>query len=307
MDPSRVFSVDEVIVHYKYKMLELNPKSPDNGRDLALLRLDRDAVSAGLEPLCLPPGRKFPDDTGVKMGYTEGWGTDTDSTGECITGEEGPAPFQPCQARTIIPTKDGGPPQIHQGCVKGKSPTSILIKEHKAGLCARLKSHLRRHKQLKKHLMIPGVSEVVVLTSSEVERRCYHENRVGRDRRKAGWCATCRAEAVPGEFGYCGQLSINKTAEETLNTTSNWGFCLQSAACTRSEPVTLIALIALCQDEQWIQSEDSEITGDLLGHPHWGAVQAVHHRDQHREGAMCRQEDLSSHENLPRQGRSSRW
>ena len=110
----KVFSVLEVIVHYKYKMLELKPRPEENGRDLALLRLDRDAVRAGLEPICLPPGRRFPDDVGIIKGYTEGWGTDTDSTGECITGEEGPAPFQPCQERTIIPVSDGGPPKIYQ-------------------------------------------------------------------------------------------------------------------------------------------------------------------------------------------------
>ena len=81
-------------------------------------------------------------------GYTEGWGTDTDSTGQCITGEEGPAPFQPCQERTIIPASDGGPPKIYQGCVKGKSPTALLMSEHKDGLCARLKSQLRQKKKL---------------------------------------------------------------------------------------------------------------------------------------------------------------
>ena len=63
-----MFSVVEVIVHYKYKMLELKPSPEENGRDLALLRLDRDAVSAGLEPICLPPGRMFPDDVGIIKG-----------------------------------------------------------------------------------------------------------------------------------------------------------------------------------------------------------------------------------------------
>ena len=127
-------------------------------------------------------------------GYTEGWGTDTDSTGQCITGEEGPAPFQPCQDQTIIPAGDGGPPKIYQGCVKGKSPTALLMSEHKDGLCARLKSQLRQKKKLSRHLMLPGLSEVVVVTRGEIQRRCYHENRVGRDRRTAGWCATCRAD-----------------------------------------------------------------------------------------------------------------
>ena len=105
--------------------------------------------------------------------------------------------------------------------------------EYKDGLCARLKSQLRRSKLLKRHLMLPGVSEVVVVTEQEVERRCYHENRAGRDRRPAGWCATCREEAEPGQYGYCGSASSNKTTEQTLNFTTNWGFCLRSAACTR--------------------------------------------------------------------------
>ena len=105
--------------------------------------------------------------------------------------------------------------------------------EYKDGLCARLKSQLRRSKVLKRHLMVPGLSEVVVVTRAEVERRCYHENRAGRDRRRAGWCATCRQEAEPGQYGYCGPASSNLTAEQTLNFTSNWGFCLRSAACSR--------------------------------------------------------------------------
>ena len=240
-----MFAVEEVIVHYKYKILELQPRSEENGRDLALVRLDRDAMSEGLEPLCLPPGRRFPDDSGILKGYTEGWGTDTDTSGQCITSQEGPAPFQPCQARTIIPTRDGRPPKIYKGCVKGKSPTSLLIKEYKAGLCARLKAHLRRQKEVERHLMIPGVSELVVVTQSEVERRCYHENRFGWERREAGWCATCREEAEPGEYGYCGQESQNKTTEQTLNRTSNWGFCLQSAACTRSGTSTAQSNLSL--------------------------------------------------------------
>ena len=60
-----MFSVLEVIVHYKYKLLGLKPTAQENGRDLALLRLDRDAVLAGLEPICLPPGQRFPDDVGM--------------------------------------------------------------------------------------------------------------------------------------------------------------------------------------------------------------------------------------------------
>ena len=233
VDSKKVFAVLEVIVHYRYKMLELQPSAAENGRDLALLRLDRDAVVAGLEPICLPPGRRFPDDEGLIKGYTEGWGTDTDSTGQCITGEEGPAPFMPCQAQTILPARDGGPPKIYQGCVKGKSPTALLMTEYRDGLCARLRSQLRREKVVERHLMVPGLAELVVVTEGELERRCYHENRVGRDRRAAGWCATCREEAEPGQYGYCGQQSTNKTAEQTLNFTTNWGFCLRSAACTR--------------------------------------------------------------------------
>ena len=41
------------------------------------------------------------------------------------------------------------------------------------------------------------------------------------------------SSAEPGQYGYCGELSTNKTAEQTLNFTTNWGFCLDSAACAR--------------------------------------------------------------------------
>ena len=57
--------MEEVIIHYKYSMLELMPTSLENGRDLALIRLTRDAVDAGKEPVCLPPGPRFPDDVGM--------------------------------------------------------------------------------------------------------------------------------------------------------------------------------------------------------------------------------------------------
>ena len=42
-----------------------------------------------------------------------------------------------------------------------------------------------------------------------------------------------REEAEPGQYGYCGGESINRTAEQTLNFTTNWGFCLRSAACAK--------------------------------------------------------------------------
>ena len=86
---------------------------------------------------------------------------------------------------------------------------------------------------MKKHFMIPGADEVVVVTK-ELKRRCFHENRFGEDRKDDGWCATCRKEAEAGEYGYCGEHSLNRTVEQTLNFTSNWGFCLRSSACTRS-------------------------------------------------------------------------
>ena len=51
------------------------------------------------------------------------------------------------------------------------------------------------------------------------------------------WKTVClRSRAEPGESGYCGENSVNETAEQFLNMTAkNWGFCLESSACERWE------------------------------------------------------------------------
>ena len=51
------------------------------------------------------------------------------------------------------------------------------------------------------------------------------------------WKTLClRSRAEPGESGYCGENSVNETAEQFLNMTAkNWGFCLESSACERWE------------------------------------------------------------------------
>ena len=164
------------------------------------------------------------------MKKNQGWGTDTDKTGQCRTGEEGPSPFKMCQVHTYIPDLRGGPTRRFKGCGRGKSPTAYLVKQFKDGLCARLKNFLRLRHFLKRHFMMKGVSEIKVVSGKHI-RQCYHENR-GKDRRKAGWCATCRPRAKPGEHGYCGEGSIDKEKEQMLNFTTNWGFCLGSKACT---------------------------------------------------------------------------
>jgi hypothetical protein len=33
---------------------------------------------------------------------------------------------------------------------------------------------------------------------------------------------------APGEYGYCGNKTVNAEAEATFNFTENWGFCLES-------------------------------------------------------------------------------
>ena len=161
----------------------------------------------------------------------QGWGSDTDKTGQCRTGEEGPSPFSRCQVNTIIPNENGGPSRKFKGCVRGKSPTAYLVQRFKNGLCARLKNYLRLRKFMKRHFMVKGVSEIKVVSGKNV-RKCYHENRNGKDKRKAGWCATCRPRAQPGEHGYCGLGSKDPEKEQMLNFTTNWGFCLKSKACT---------------------------------------------------------------------------
>ena len=111
----------------------------------------------------------------------------------------------------------------------------MRVEKLKKGLCARLKDFLLRKKIIrnKKQFIIPGVKEIQVL-EGEHKRKCYHENRAGKDKRSGGWCATCRKESAPGEHGYCGTQTIDENKESEFDITStNWGFCMKSEACER--------------------------------------------------------------------------
>ena len=72
-------------------------------------------------PICLPPGDKFPDETGIV--YVAGWGLHHESTKEadCTTGDKGPDPFSKCKFPFFM-DNDGGNPWNQ--CLKVKSPSS---------------------------------------------------------------------------------------------------------------------------------------------------------------------------------------
>ena len=145
-----------------------------------------------------------------------------------MTGDEGPSPFKPCQKKTKVLNGTR-----FSGCRKGPSPTAMLVRKLKDGLCARLRDYLLRKKKLKKQLIFPGFKEIQVL-EGEHKRKCYHENKPGKDKRRTGWCATCRNQSAPGEHGYCGEQSIDEIKEQEFDIKStNWGYCMKSEACER--------------------------------------------------------------------------
>jgi len=155
--PEHQFRVKRAIVHYMYRDIEdvHHSEYKRNGRDIALLELDRPiSPNSQLMPVCLPPGREFPDDHGHSKGYSEGWGTDTDKENQCMTGEEGPSPFARCQVRTRVNKGDGKEPRGFNGCNTGKSPTAMLVRREREGLCARLKNYLKQKKMIEKHFII---------------------------------------------------------------------------------------------------------------------------------------------------------
>ena len=52
-----MFSAKRAIVHYNYQFLDKNPGASVNGRDLALIELDRVITpDHNMMPVCLPPG-----------------------------------------------------------------------------------------------------------------------------------------------------------------------------------------------------------------------------------------------------------
>ena len=183
---------------------------------MLMLHLPRDAgLQKGFMPVCLPPGRRFPDDSGQLRGYSEGWGTDSDTSGACLTGEEGPSPFSACQERTRLASRrPGRPGVVFHGCLKQLSPTA----RDRQGACSRLRDHLKAQSG-GRFLLGEGVAVAVVI-SGQLWRECFHENRAG-SRRAAGWCATCREEALPGEHGYCGGASKDREEEQLLNMTKS--------------------------------------------------------------------------------------
>ena len=223
-----IFTVIGGIVHYKYRPQSLKPTAEDSGRDIALMKLHRRIDFASeyyLKPVCLPPGPRFPDTTGEVMGYVEGWGNDASSSSKCMTNELGPAPFSPCQTKTIVDSKRNEFP----GCGQIRSPTGFLMKD-KSHPCNKFKKFLALKENKKRIPFLPSnFTQVKILTSS-LKHDCFSDNR----RPKKTWCATCRPGAVPGEPGYCGPNSINKTAEQLLPlNATNWGFCLDSSACMK--------------------------------------------------------------------------
>lgn len=220
------FTCAQGIIHFKYRPSYLNPTASQNGRDIALLELHRMidfATEYYLKPVCLPPGPRFPDSTGKLMGYVEGWGNDAAFGTKCMTRELGPAPFSPCQQRTLLES-DSFP-----GCSQLRSPTGFLMSS-KSHPCKELKKFLNRGGGQKQPFLPESMTEVKVIVDSMVQD-CFADN---KGRQKKTWCATCRSKAEPGEPGYCGPNSLNETAEQFLdNNATNWGFCLESSACER--------------------------------------------------------------------------
>ena len=98
-------------------------RPPDHPQhDLALIKVkEQIKFSPTIMPICLPPTKKFPDETGIV--YVAGWGLHRESRNgeDCTTNEKGPDPFSKCKFPFF--SGDTGLSSPFTQCMKINSPS----------------------------------------------------------------------------------------------------------------------------------------------------------------------------------------